>query len=91
MRIQVNEFQQSFFIYHNEFEGAYINGHLTWGGEVFFVYVPEEHRRKGVAKQLAKAALKLFRERGMDNPSITSAISPEGKEFIKWFKSEVKK
>jgi len=87
LNIVVDKFQQTFYI---GYKGAYVNGHTSWGGEVFYVFVPPEDRRRGIAKMLLKRAILLLRDEfNCDAPAITSPTSLEGVGMVEWFKKEV--
>lgn len=85
--IEIDKFNQTFYIKHGC--GAYVNGHTSWGGEIFFVFVPPQYRRKGIAKLLLKRAFELLRDDfSCVTPGITSPTSKEGTKLIEWFKRE---
>lgn len=79
----VDEFHQTFWIHTDN--GAYINGYLD-DGEVFYITVPKEFRRQGIAKQLLRLAENLLREYGHSELKFTSATTEEGAKLVKWYK-----
>lgn len=81
IRTEINEFQQTFTIKADN--GAHVSGYLS-DGEIFFIFVPIELRRQGIAKVLLRAAGELI-ERSGEMVSFTSAISDAGAGLIDWW------
>ncbi len=87
LNIVVDKFQQTFYIGYGQ---AYVNGHTSWGGEIFYIFVPPEYRRRGIAKMLLRQAIKLLNDEfSSPTPGITSPTTPEGVGLVKWFKAEI--
>ncbi len=86
VRTDIDEFQGSFWITLDN--GAYINGHLLWGFEVFYIFVPEEHRRKGYGLKLLELAYELAKHRGHEQIETTSPTSEAGRALLAAWKKK---
>lgn len=61
-------------------------GKLNWehpSGNISGIYVPKEHRRKGIATALFTEGKRLSAERGIPTPKITNDQTNEGEAWVK--------
>lgn len=81
MNVTIDKYSETFWVHDGE---AFVNGY-TSDGEIFFIKVPKEHRRQGVAKRLLAKAEEVLRGYGHARLKFTSATSPEGRALLAWY------